>query len=384
MSVTLGRPLGLHPSRALIEGIERRGWWVVARDGVIESVGPGRPAGTEEIELPGADLVPGLVDLHSDCLEKKLFPRSGVTLPLASAIVDLDAEVTAQGITSHYLCVCLDTDETKLRTLERAADTVTVLDGIRRELRVDHRVHLRVDMTGDGLEVAASISARPVVAMISYMVHLPGLGQFHNEESWWQYYQSRTAGGEEVLEQMLQRRRERLYRIDESRRAVATIAADLGLVLASHDDDTPEAARIAADLGVTISEFPVNVAAARTAVGAGLGVVMGAPNARFGHSHHANLSARNALQEDLLTALASDYHPPSLLTAAYQLAEDRACSWPEAMALVTANPARLAGLGDRGSIEPGRRADMVAVARRAGVPAADQVWVAGRLVLGSR
>ena len=378
------RPLGLHPSRALIDGVERRGWWVVVRGGTIESVGPSRPSGTEEIELPGADLVPGLVDLHSDCLETRLFPRSGVMLPLRSALLDLDAEVAAHGITSHHLCVCLDVDATKLRTLERAAETVTVLDGIRDDLRVDHRVHLRVEMTGDGLDIAASISARPVVSMISYMVHLPGLGQFHSEESWWQYYRSRTGvGGEEVVREMLLRRRDRLGRLEDSRRAVATIARDRGLVLASHDDDTPEAARLAGRLGATISEFPVNAASAHAAVGAGLGVVMGGPNARSGRSHHDNLSARDALRGGLLTALASDYHPPSLLAAAYQLAEDGACSWPEAMALVSANPARLAGLADRGRIEQGRRADLVAVARRAGVPAAAQVWVAGKLVLGT-
>jgi len=111
-----------------------------------------------------------------------------------------------------------------------------------------------------------------------------------------------------------------------------------------------------------------------------MAVVMGAPNARQGHSHHGHLSAREALAAGCLTALASDYHPPSLLAAAYALADERACSWAEALGLVTSSPARAAGLPDRGRLEQGARADLVAVGRRAGLPTVSRTWIAGREV----
>ncbi len=138
--------------------------------------------------------------------------------------------------------------------------------------------------------------------------------------------------------------------------------------------------KLAHDLGARIVEFPVNVEAAREARRLGLSVVMGAPNARGGSSHHGNLSARAALRDGVLDILASDYHPPSLLAAAYALAADGVCSWAEALALVTTAPARAARLEHRGDIAPGMHADLAAVGRRQGLPSVHQVWVDGKEV----
>jgi len=73
--------------------------------------------------------------------------------------------------------------------------------------------------------------------------------------------------------------------------------------------------------------------------------------------------------------------PSSLLHAAFDL-PDRvpSISLPQAVALVTANPARAVGLADRGAIAPGLRADLVRV-RRAGVPVVRAVWLEGRRVV---
>jgi alpha-D-ribose 1-methylphosphonate 5-triphosphate diphosphatase len=372
------RPLGLRTERALVDGVERRGWWVVVREGVVESASPARPAGVAEVELAGMDLVPGLVDLHSDCLEGRARPRSAMVLPLAAAMLELDTEVASQGITSHFLCVCLDEDPTKHRSLEQAVETVGMLEEVREELRVSHHVHLRFEMTGEGLDTAASLAVRPVVGMVSYMVHLPGLGQFRDPAAWEAYYGARV--GATAVE--VGRRTQLLHRVDERRRAIAALAHDAGLVLASHDDDTPESAGVACEVGARICEFPVTLGAAEAAARLGLGIVMGAPNARRGRSQHDNLSAREALRRGLLTALASDYHPASLLSSAYELAADRECSWAEALALVSEGPARLAGLSERGRIREGCVADLVAVGRRAGRPSVVQVWRAGQPVLG--
>jgi alpha-D-ribose 1-methylphosphonate 5-triphosphate diphosphatase len=371
--------IALRAERTLAEGRELRGVCVVVEADRVVAVTPVPPPGVEVVELGQADLVPGLIDLHSDCLEIKARPRQSMELPLEVALLELDAEAAAWGITTHFLCVCLEDDLGRYRSLERARETVAELERLRPALRVDHRLHLRIDVTGDGQATAEMLAASPALGMLSYMVHLPGVGQFPDEATWRRYYTTVEAEGDTVDER-LSRRLGRLEGVDAGRQAVATLARAHGVALASHDDESLEAVERARALGVAISEFPVTLAAARAARAGGLYVVMGAPNARSGQSHHGNVSARQALSEGCLSALASDYHPPSLLGAAYALADGDACSWAEALALVTEGPARAAGLVDRGSIRPGGRADLVAVRRRAGQAAVARTWVAGREV----
>ncbi|HEX4211704.1 MAG TPA: alpha-D-ribose 1-methylphosphonate 5-triphosphate diphosphatase [Candidatus Dormibacteraeota bacterium] len=377
-----GRPVALRAARALIGGVARQDWWVVVRDGLIEEARPSRPGGVEEIELAGMDLIPGLVDLHSDCLELKTRPRPGMVLPLEAGILELDTEAASNGITTHHLCVCVDEDPSKFRNVGRTAATVRALESIHDELRVEHRIHLRVEMTCDGMEATAAMAGSPVVGLLSYMVHIPGMGQFRDRRAWEAYYGRRVRDGKSPEDEVARRMAD-LDKIAGRRRRVAEIAREHGLVLAAHDDDSEEAARLSLELGATISEFPVIAEAAATARSLGLGTVMGAPNARRGRSQHeGNLSAREALRAGLLSGLASDYHPASLIAAAYQLSDERECSWTEAVALVTSGPADMARLADRGRIDLGARADLAAVGRRAGQPSVAQVWVAGREVFG--
>jgi len=357
----------------------RREAWVLLDGERIAGVVDSPPPAAEPLDLGDVDVVPGLVDLHSDCLEIKARPRQSMELPLDAALVELDAEAAAWGITTHYLCVSLEDDLGKYRSLDRARETVAVVERLRPHLLVDHHVHLRVDVTGDGLPTARDLASGPALGMLSYMVHLPGVGQFPDEASWRRYYTTVEAEGD-TMEDRLRRRRSRLDRVEEARAAIAELARERGVSLASHDDDTGAAVDRAHGLGAGISEFPVRLEAATAARGLGMDVVMGAPNARRGRSHHGNVSARDALAAGALTVLASDYHPPSLLAAAYALADEGACSWAGAMALVTAGPARAAGLADRGRLAPGARADVVAVGRRSGLPVVAGAWVAGRRV----
>ena len=358
---------------------ERAGAWVVLDGDRIADVATTPPRSARPVDLGAVDLVPGLVDVHSDCLEMKARPRLSMELPLAAALVELDAEAAAWGITTHFLCVCLEDDIAKYRSPDRARETVALVERLRPDLLVDHRVHLRVDLTGDGLAAAAALTESPALGMVSYMLHLPGFGQFPDEATWRRYYTTVEAEGE-TAEDRLRRRMARLDRVGEARAAVAELARRRGVSLASHDDDSVDAVRLAHGLGARISEFPVRAEAAAEARALGMEVVMGAPNARSGRSHHGNGSAREVLARGALTVLASDYHPPSLLAAACALADEGMCSWAEAIALVTTGPARAAGLADRGRIEPGARADLVAVGRRSGLPAVAGTWVAGRQV----
>jgi len=90
-------------------------------------------------------------------------------------------------------------------------------------------------------------------------------------------------------------------------------------------------------------------------------VAMGAPNALRGSSHSGNLSAREAVAAGVVDCLAADYHPGTLVQAAFGLARAGVVSLPAAVALVTSGPADAIGMGDAGRIATGLRADLALV-----------------------
>src|ERR1700742_366700 len=111
---TLGWPAGTVPAdyvlggvRAVLPGAIIDNARVVVRDGLIAEVGP-VPAGTgpagSAADLDGAGLlcVPGLIDVHSDALEKERAPRPGVLLPWDFAVVSLEGKMSAAGITTVF------------------------------------------------------------------------------------------------------------------------------------------------------------------------------------------------------------------------------------------------------------------------------------------
>lgn len=374
--------IALHAARAVAGERILEDAWVTLEGERIAAVGDAPPPGARRIELGEVDLVPGAIDLHSDCLETLAHPRPSAHIPLEAALYDLDALVLAHGITTNYLCISLDDDAAKHRYDERAIETEATLRRIRPALRSEYRIHLRVDVTRDSSDLMRGMLEGGLVALVSYMDHTPGQGQYPEEADWRAFYNSRAGASEEFVEQRLDAKRSGQRRAEAMREQIAALAAEYGAALASHDDDSPAAIERAERLGVAISEFPVNAEAAAVAIARGLGVVMGAPNARRGRSHVTNLSAREALANGTLDALASDYHPPSMFGAAYALAADGACALPRALALVTSGPARIAGLRDRGEIAPGMRADIAAIERRDAYPIVRQTWIAGRPALG--
>jgi alpha-D-ribose 1-methylphosphonate 5-triphosphate diphosphatase len=83
----------------------------------------------------------------------------------------------------------------------------------------------------------------------------------------------------------------------------------------------------------------------------------------------------------VLDVLSSDYVPLSLLYAPFVLADAvEGVTLPQALAMVSATPARRVGLHDRGRIAAGLRADLVRVHREQGVPVARAIWREGRRV----
>lgn len=60
------------------------------------------PRTAQVIDLRGQTLLPGLVDLHCDAIEKEAEPRSQVMFPLDFAVAQIDRRNAAAGITTPY------------------------------------------------------------------------------------------------------------------------------------------------------------------------------------------------------------------------------------------------------------------------------------------
>src|SRR5262249_29570676 len=134
-----------------------------------------------------------------------------------------------------------------------------------------------------------------------------------------------------------------------------------------------------AALGATVSEFPITLESAQAARARGMLTVMGAPDALLGRSHSGNLSALEGIRAGVVDILAADYHPASVLQSACGLAAQGVVSLHQAVKMVSLNPARATGLSDRGSLQIGRRADLVLV-EMAGRPRVRATMRSGRFV----
>ena len=124
---------------------------------------------------------------------------------------------------------------------------------------------------------------------------------------------------------------------------------------------------------------------AEAAVKMGFQTVLGAPNILLGGSHSGNLSALDAIRAGAASVLVSDYYPQALLQAAFCLHREHGIPLWEAVRYVTVNPAKAVGLDrELGSVEIGKRADLLIVDAAEGKPAVKQVFVNGECIMECR
>lgn len=356
--------------------------YVAVSDGRIAEVGEGDAVPAGAIDLAGDYLAPGLVELHTDNVEKHMVPRPGVIWPAPTpAILGHDAQMAAAGVTTVYDAIALG--EYMDRSYRRALVS-TVLDAIReaREaglFRIDHRVHLRCEIADDGVvDLFRAHADDPTVGMISLMDHTPGQRQWRDMKSF-KAFKNASMSDAEFQAYVDQRIADSSQNVEVNRRGVLERWAGRGPV-ASHDDTTLEHVAEAVADGIAISEFPTTMEAAEAAKAAGMATVMGAPNVVRGGSHSGNVSALELAEAGLLDALSSDYAPISLIHGVFALHDRVGMSLPDAMATVAGNPARMLGLDDRGEIAAGKRADLIRVRRLGEAAAVCGTWVDGAKV----
>jgi alpha-D-ribose 1-methylphosphonate 5-triphosphate diphosphatase len=368
---------------------------VYLRDGQIAEVDSGPAGPANAIDCEGDYLIPGLVDLHTDNVERHLRPRRDAEWPVLAALLAHDAEMAAVGITTIFDSLYVGGRNAGPRNSNLLEPCIAALHtGRRKQLfRADHFLHLRAETSREEMpQTFASVYPEPSVRLVSVMDHTPGQRQFANVDRSGGAFGGRFGGGgrgrdrqasataviEEEPAMTAEERREKIAAPNRAR--LLKMLAGHPIVLASHDDATVEHVEQAHAEGIAIAEFPTSVIAAQTARHKGMKIIAGSPNLVLGRSLTGNVSVEDLARLGLLDVLASDYAPVSLLHAAFLLTEKIGIVLPEAIGTVTLNPARLVALSDRGRIETGMRADLVRVKMEAGLPVAMMVWREGRRV----
>jgi alpha-D-ribose 1-methylphosphonate 5-triphosphate diphosphatase len=335
-----------------------------AQDGLIHSIGSASSV-AGSVDLEGDWLMPGLVEMHTDNFERHLMPRPKVSWAAWPALLAHDAEVAAAGITTVFDALGVgDADPDSLRgsTWHGVLSTLAhaTQSGL---LRADHHLHVRCELPAPNtIDLFEPFLGHPRLSLISLMDHTPGQRQWENIEQARIYYTGKKGWSRDKFERQVALSAELQARYAEPHRAyfVAHCQAN-GIALASHDDTTPEHVAQAHAEGASMSEFPTTVAAAQAAHAHGLLNVMGGPNVVRGGSHSGNVAAAELARLGLLDILSSDYVPSSMLSAALRLVADEIATLPQAVAMVTSNPARATGLHDRGALQTGLRADLIQV-----------------------
>ncbi len=332
---------------------------VVIRDGIITQVGQQVPFTDDTIiDAQGSYVLPGLVDIHGDDIEREIHPRENAEVDPQIAVTAADRVNILQGITTKFHAIAFEDTPAEQRTIDSA---FTLSRAIRTStsLLTDNRVHARCELSSMDSATVEAVFNEVDPDLVSLMHHKPGGAQYPDTSSFAQRFQYQGRGDVVKLEQLVARRQSLQSSMHDSVvDLIASQALARDIPLASHDDDTAEQVASMADFGISVCEFPTTMEAATAARDQGLFTVMGAPNFVRGGSLWDNLAAERAVHEGVVDILASDYHPPSLLASIFIGSEG---SLPERVARVTSNPAEAVGLTARGKIVPGFRGDVIIV-----------------------
>jgi alpha-D-ribose 1-methylphosphonate 5-triphosphate diphosphatase len=346
-------------------------------DGVIRGLSVGdAPA----IDVDGALVAPGIVDLHGDAFERQIMPRPGVYFDMGLALADTDRQLLANGIATAYHALTWSW-EPGLRGAEHTRALQRALAESKSRLGCDTKLHLRWEVFNlDAADEALDWVETGRVDLLAFNDHTPGMVKGSRGPAHAAKIAERTGLSAADFAALLDRVWARRDEVPTANERLAEAGRAAGIPMASHDDRHPEDRATWRDLGCALAEFPMTAETARVAREGGDHVLMGAPNALRGGSHLGLISAESMVRSGDCRALTSDYYYPALLQAPFALAARGAVDLPAAWDLVSFGPARAAGLDDRGRIEPGARADLAVIDDRSGA----HVRVRATYVAGAR
>lgn len=365
---------------------------LACEDGRIKAIGPdaARDAGSRPddriVDASGKWVLPGLVDLHCDAIEKEAEPRPNTLFPLELAFLEFEKKLAGHGITTMLHSLSVGTG-LSLRGQHLVEEMVGCILTLRKErAMIRHGIHLRYEVSNlAGFSLARRLIGEGAVDLFSLMDHAPGVGQYKKPGSFERYIMKNQGITADEAARVVEELQERRRQVDPDRlRELTDAAAARGVTVASHDDDSHAAVEKSLSFRARICEFPLDLETAAYARRRGLDVAVGAPNVVRGGSHDGNLRAFDAVMAGAANILCSDYHPASLLHALFIL-HRHGMPLHEAAALASLHPARAIGRDvEVGSLEPGKRADLIVVREVRGWPLVVCTAVNGAVVHESR
>lgn len=354
---------------------------LIIKDGYIYDICEFKGKADKVINAHGRYVMPGFIDIHSDKVEKVINPRPTAVFDFELGLKEVEKELLQQGITTIYHSFSMYKDlafgECLLRKKENVQKMAELIADLHnRQHLIHHRCHLRLEI--DNLEVydiSKDMLERNLVNEISFMDHTPGQGQYRDLE----IYRKSVSQSPQSFDEIMDYHKDKEMLSFEQLKELAEIAHSKNITVASHDDDTVEKLELNKELNVDISEFPITIEVAKKAKEKGFYTVLGAPNILLGGSHSGNLSAAEAILNDCADILCSDYYPQAMLHSIFIMHNRHGVSIPEMVNKVSLNPAKATKIDkEYGSLEKGKKADVLIVDEIDGYPVITHVLIDGK------
>jgi len=343
----------------------------------------------EYFDAKGGYITPGFIDTHSDYIEGIIQPRPTSIMNFELSLREAEKQLVGNGITMMYHSLSLlKEDKISNTKMLRKKCNVDIIVKLINEFHnayhlIRHRFHARYEI--DNIEIFSYLEYlinEGLIHQLSFMDHTPGQGQYRDIEKCSFLLKESYNMKEDEFREFIEHCGEAPKATHEMLCKLSSLAKKLCIPVASHDDDSVEKIDlIKKDFGANISEFPINMEVAKKARDEGLYVVVGAPNIILGKSHAGNLNAIEAIKENCADIICSDYYPSAVLHSVFKLYEDNIISLPKAFRMVTANPAKAMGVYKNfGSIEVGKKADLLLIRKLNDNPVIEKVFIDGRTV----
>ncbi|WP_188129779.1 amidohydrolase family protein [Roseivivax sediminis] len=320
-----------------------------------------------EVDLTGYYILPGIVDLHGASLDFRRAALPAVRDP-TSLLAASEAEAAAHGVTTAWLGQGwswegghADPAEAQRMLALQAA----YADG---RARLDLRASLICEThTVESRDALLAAVRRFRVDLVLFSNRLAALQA------------RRTLGGpgQADLAQRMRRAAQDSHDVPRHLCRLAEGFDTLGASYGSLDDPDGETRETFSMIGAKLCVRPARRTAAALARAVGDPVLLPAPAVLDVGSNRNDCPAIDFVRDGLCNALVSNLSYPAMARAAFTLADKDILPLADAWNLVSAAPAAIMGLPDRGVIDYGRRADLAIV--NAGTRAVEGTIVAGRI-----
>lgn len=381
--------------RIITEEAILEGYDLLIKDDKIEKIALkgelDAPSGAEVIDAGGGYVSPGFIDLHSDYIEHMAAPRPTSLMDFHLSLRESEKELVSHGITTMFHSLALfkpmssEFSHKPIREPENVRRFVDLIHQTHYSKHlVRHRFHARFEIDNvEEIDNLKAYIAENKVHLISFMDHTPGQGQYRNLEIYRKTVKGYNSLSDAEIDRIIERHMHKEKLTIDKIREIAALAREKQIAIASHDDDSFEKLELVQSFGAVISEFPITLEIAKKAKERGMYTMAGAPNVLLGGSHSGNLSAAEAIQCGCIDILCSDYYPPAMLHAVFEMHKKYAMDLVEMFKLVTINPAKAVKMdGEIGSIREGKKADLLVIEKiEPDFPVITTVFVDGKLIL---